>query len=71
MIDPGQADLSVVRQCHLLGLSRSSFYYRPQAVPPLDLPLMHAIDRLYMPVSLLRGASHPAGAAATGLGGQS
>ena len=48
MIDPGQADLSVVRQCHLLGLSRSSFYYRPQAVPPLDLPLMHAIDRLYM-----------------------
>lgn len=47
MIDPGHAHLSVVRQCQLLGLSRSSFYYRPQAASPLDLPLMHAIDRLY------------------------
>ena len=47
MIDPGHAHLSVVRQCQLLGLSRSSFYYRPQAASPLDLQLMHAIDRLY------------------------
>ena len=48
MIDLGHAHLSVVRQCQLLGLSRSSFYYRPQEALPLDWPLMHAIDRLYM-----------------------
>ena len=47
MIETDHAHLSVVRQCQLLGLSRSSFYYRSQAASPLDLQLMHAIDRLY------------------------
>lgn len=47
MIEAGHDHLSVVKQCELLGLARSSFYYRPQAADPLHLPIMHAIDRLY------------------------
>lgn len=47
MIETDPARLSVAKQYQLLGLSRSSSYYRPQAASPLDRQLMHAIDRLY------------------------
>jgi len=40
--------LSVVRQCQLLGLSRSSVYYTPQPVPESDLALMRRIDELHL-----------------------
>ncbi len=39
--------ITVERQCELLGLSRSSFYYRPTGIDPLDLELMRRIDRQY------------------------
>lgn len=45
MIDPSHKHLSVVQQCGLLGLGRSSFYYQPVQVNAIDLVLMAAIDR--------------------------
>ena len=46
-IEAPHPQLSVHRQCQLLGLPRSSFYYRPVAADPLTLELMNAIDRIY------------------------
>ena len=40
--------LSLVRQCQLMGVSRSSLYYRPKGTPPGDLSLMQAMDRQYL-----------------------
>jgi putative transposase len=39
--------LSIRRQCELLGLPRSSFYYEPAEVSTEDLRLMRLIDRQY------------------------
>jgi len=39
MITP-KAGLSVSRQCTLLGIARSSFYYRPQPASPEELDLL-------------------------------
>ena len=47
LLEAPQPQLSVHRQCQLLGLPRSSFYYRPVAPDPLTLELMNAIDRIY------------------------
>jgi len=40
--------LSVVRQCKLLGISRSGLYYQPAGVSEKDLTLMKLIDRQYL-----------------------
>jgi putative transposase len=40
--------LPVTRQCELLGLSRSTFYYRPEGVSEADLALMGLIDRCHL-----------------------
>ena len=42
LIDVGHPELSVRRQCALLGLNRSSFYYEPASETPEDLRLMRA-----------------------------
>lgn len=47
MIDPAEPRLSIVEQCDLLGLSRSTLYYRPIGVAPADLLLMHLMDTEY------------------------
>ena len=47
MIGPQDLQLSVSRQCELVGLSRSSFYYQPVAPDAFTLEVMHAIDRIY------------------------
>ena len=39
--------LSVSRQCELLGLARSTVYYRPVAPPALDEVLKRRLDELY------------------------
>ena len=36
MVDRQHPSLSLVRQCALLGVSRSSLYYRPRATPVPD-----------------------------------
>ena len=40
--------LSVVRQCELLGLARSSFYYRPQGPTEEELSLLRLLDEQYL-----------------------
>ena len=48
MVDREHPSLSPARQCALLGVSRSSLYYRPRAASPEDLSLMGEIDRQYL-----------------------
>lgn len=43
-----EADLSVRRQCELLGISRSSYYYEPCPAKPGDLVLMRRLDELHL-----------------------
>jgi putative transposase len=47
MIDR-QAQLSVRRQCELLSVSRSGFYYEPAGTSPEDLTLMRRMDELHL-----------------------
>lgn len=47
MIKP-DAELSIVDQCRLLGLSRSTFYYREKPEDPDDLRLMVEIDKIHL-----------------------
>jgi putative transposase len=47
MIETVHPSLSVVRQCELLGLPRSSFYYAPVAESAENLRLMRRLDELY------------------------
>ena len=48
MVDRGGADLSVRRQCVLLGLARSGVYRQAAAVAPEELALMRRIDEQYL-----------------------
>ena len=41
-------ELSVVRQCQLLGFARSSFYYQPQAPSDEELTLLRLLDQQYL-----------------------
>lgn len=47
MVEPGHPDLSVARQCELLGMSRSSYYYQPVEVSEQDLDCMRVMDEVY------------------------
>jgi putative transposase len=47
MVEPGNARLTVSRQCELLNMSRSGYYYRPQPVSEEDLQIMRLIDEEY------------------------
>jgi putative transposase len=46
MIAP-EAGLSVSRQCALLGIARSSFYYRPRPESAAELELLKRLDRIF------------------------
>lgn len=48
MIDRTEPRLSVVRQCALVGIARSSVYRRPAPADPEVLALMALIDRQYL-----------------------
>ena len=48
MIDRGHKQLSLVRQCALLNISRSWVYYRPVSTRAEDLELMARMDRQYL-----------------------
>lgn len=47
LIETNQAQLSLRRQCQLLGLARSSFYYEAQPESEADLLLMRLLDEQY------------------------
>ncbi len=40
--------LSIARQCQLLNIARSSFYYQSQSPLPAELPLLRLIDQQYL-----------------------
>lgn len=46
-MEPGHPHLSIVRQCELLGLARSSYYYEPAPISEEDLHLMRLLDAQY------------------------
>src|SRR2546429_982653 len=46
MIAP-EAGLSISRQCTLLGVARSSFYYRPRPESAEELELLKRLDRIF------------------------
>ncbi len=48
MILRDHPDLSLSRQCRLLRISRSSFYYAPKGESPQNLALMRRIDELFL-----------------------
>jgi putative transposase len=47
LIEPVHAQLSIARQCELLGLARSSYYYEPLAEREENLLLMRLLDEQY------------------------
>ncbi|ATD80681.1 MULTISPECIES: IS3 family transposase [Desulfovibrio] len=47
MVNPGHAQLSVVRQCRLLKVVRSSLYYEKAGESVINLTLMQEIDRAF------------------------
>jgi len=48
MIEPNLPDLSVGKQCKLLSISRSSFYYEPKGESEMNLDLMRLIDKQFL-----------------------
>lgn len=48
LIEATHGKLSIKRQCELLGVSRSSYYYEPIPEDPYNLLLMREIDEQYL-----------------------
>jgi putative transposase len=48
MIEPGHQELSIVKQCSLLGLNRSSFYYAPVRESDENLQILRCLDEQYL-----------------------
>lgn len=47
-MDGGQPRLSIGRQCELVGIARSSYYYRGKGETPLNLELMRVMDEQFL-----------------------
>jgi hypothetical protein len=47
IIEPAKPGLSIARQCELVSISRSGFYYQPGGESPFNLTLMHLIDEAF------------------------
>lgn len=48
MIEPSNPELSIGKQCQLLSISRSSFYYTPKGETAMNLMLMRQIDKQFL-----------------------
>lgn len=48
MVEPSNPDLSIGKQCKLLSISRSSFYYTPKGETAMSLALMRQIDEQFL-----------------------
>ena len=48
MIDGSDPKVSISRQCQLLGMHRSVYYYQPKGISQRDLHIMHCMDRMYI-----------------------
>jgi putative transposase len=47
-IEPDNQDISITRQCELLQISRSGFYYKNKEESPENNEIMHHIDKLHI-----------------------
>ena len=47
LVEPDHPQISIVRQCELLGLPRSTYYYHSQGESPENLHLMRWLDEKY------------------------
>lgn len=47
LIEPDHPSIPVFRQCRLLGISRSGYYYQPHGENQENICLMHRIDELF------------------------
>lgn len=48
LVEPNHPELSIRRQCELLGLNRATFYYQPAGESAYNLQLMRLLDEQYM-----------------------
>ena len=48
LIEVAHPQLSLARQCQLVGIARSSFYYQPRGESEVNLHLMRLIDEQYL-----------------------
>ena len=48
LVEPTHPEWSIKRQCELLGVARSSYYYQPTPAKPEDLQLMRLLDEQYL-----------------------
>ena len=48
MIEPNNQSISMVKQCELLGISRSGYYYSPRPESPENLAIMRLMDEQYL-----------------------
>ena len=47
LVETSHPDIPIYRQCELMGLARSSYYYEPKGETEYNLFLMHLIDEQY------------------------
>jgi putative transposase len=47
LLEPGHPQLSITRQCQLLGLGRASWYYQPRGESERNLRLLNLLDEQY------------------------
>ena len=52
LVEPARAEISVLRQCELLGVNRASLYYRPVGESEENLLLMRLLDEQYTRTTL-------------------
>ena len=48
IINPTHAQISIRRQCELIGLNRATYYLKPAGESPYNLMLMRLLDKQYM-----------------------
>jgi putative transposase len=48
IIQPSHAEISISRQCELIALPRSSYYYEPKGESDYNLELMRIMDEQYL-----------------------
>jgi len=53
LVEPDHLELSIRRQCELLGLNRATLYYEPAPETALNLQLMRLLDEQYLKMPFL------------------
>ena len=48
LIETGDSQMSICKQCELLSVARSTLYYRPTKASDKDLGIMQELDMLYL-----------------------